>query len=105
MKTTMMAGVCLLALVLIFTIAECGPSQEKRQTSCDEALKNCIAICEQAADAGGNDAALTQCKESCETAHDVCSGGEGSGGATTIAGATIVSTISALLVAVASAMN
>ena len=31
MKTTMMAGVCLLALVLTFTIAEGGHSQGKRQ--------------------------------------------------------------------------
>ena len=128
MKTTIMAGVCLLALVLTFTIAECGTSQEKRQTSCNELLQNCIAICERA---GANDAVTTQCKENCETAYE-CSGGNDDGngsddddgngsdddddnyddddddegsGATAIAEATIFSTISALLVAVASAMN
>ena len=43
----MMAGVCLLALVLTFTIAECGPSQEKRQESptqtplCQECVREC----------------------------------------------------------------
>ena len=47
MKTTMMAGVCLLALVLTFTIVECGPSQEKRQQSptgtpfCERCVKDC----------------------------------------------------------------
>ena len=96
MKTTMMAGVFLLALVLTFTIAECGPSEEKRQTSCNkELLKNCLTACEQSA--GGNDDFLTQCRENCETAY----GCEDSG-ATAMAGATI---FSALLVAVASAMN
>ena len=119
MKTTMMAGVCLLALVLTFTIAECGPSQEKRQESpqepsCNEILQNCITACEQVADAGASDATVTQCKENCNTAYNVCSGANGpdddddddeGSGATAIAGATIFSTISALLVAVASAMN
>ena len=107
----MMAGVCLLALVLTFTIAECGPSQEKRQTSCNELLQNCIELCDRS-----GAALLPQCKENCETAYE-CSGdnddGNGSddddddegSGATTTAGATIFSTISAPLVAVASAMN
>ena len=126
MKTTMMAGVCLLALVLTFTIAECGPSQEKRQASCNkQLLQDCITACERAEAAGGSDAALTQCKEACEAAYG-CSGdddgsddGNGSdddddddddddnedSGATAIAGATIFSTISAFLVVVASAMN
>ena len=113
MKTTMMAGVCLLALVLTFTIAECGASQEKRQaTSCDEILKSCITGCERT---GGSDATVTRCKEICRT-YGTCSLSDGDGsdgdgdddegsGATAIAGATIFSTISALLVAVASAMN
>ena len=102
MKTTMMAGVCLLAMVLTFTIAECGPSQEKRQEpsyACNEEyLQDCVTGCEQSA--AGNDAILTQCEEICETTY----GCEDSG-ATAIAGATIFSTISALLVAVSSAMN
>ena len=121
MKTTITAGVCLLALVLTFTIAECGLSQGKQQqASCNEILQTCITACEQAADAGATDAALTQCKQNCDTAYNVCSGANGGGpdigdgpdgdddddsGATAIAGATIFSTISALLVAVASAMN
>ena len=123
MKTTMMAEVCLLALVLTFTIAECGPSQEKRQTataSCDNILQTCNTGCETIQ----HPQALADCKENCKTAYNVCSGAnggnfdvpdggngsdnddddEGSGG-TAIAGATIFSTISALLVAVASAMN
>ena len=122
---TMMAGVCLLALVLTFTIAECGLPQKNGQTpSCEEVLQTCMTTCQQAADAGGSDAVLPQCKESCNTAHDACSrtnggnvpdGGNGSNdddsdndedsGATAIAEATIFSTISALVVAVASAMN
>ena len=139
MKTTMMAGVCLLALVLTFTIAKSELSREKRQASCNELLKNCITACERVAAAGGSDAVLDQCKENCKTAY-MCSGGNDDGsddgnddgsddgnddgsddgnngngsdggnddegsGATAIAGATIFSTISALLVAVASAMN
>ena len=91
MKTTMMAGVCLLALVLTFTIAECGPTQEKRQASCDEIQQDCLRACDLAG--GGY---VAQCRDSC-TCED--------SGATAIAGATIFPTISALLVAVASAMN
>ena len=106
MKTTVMAGVCLLALVLTFTIAECGPSQEKRQASCDdEKLQNCIRGCETAIT--DNSQALATCKDNCNTAYDACNGANGGNdsGATAIAGATIFSTISALLVAVASTMN
>ena len=99
MKTTMMAGVCLLALVLTFTIAECGPSE---QLSCDEMRQICITRCDERYNAD-------QCKNGCvmcsfnSTSYNSTSY-EGSG-ATAIAGATIFSTISALLVAVASAMN
>ena len=113
MKTGIFVAVCL--LVLTFTIVECGISQKKRQTpSCEDVLKTCMMTCQQAFDAGGNDAVLAQCKETCNTAHDACTeanGGNGGkdddkdSGATAIAGATIFSTISALLVAVASAMN
>ena len=69
MKTTMMAGVCLLALVLTFTIAECGPSQEKRQEPsqgpiiCYKCIENCkatgkshdecVAICVHCSGGGG----------------------------------------------------
>ena len=122
MKTTMMAGVCLLALVLTFTTAECGPSQEKRQTGCtiDSDLQNCItkigqitsqttfdnAFCDECRDK------LIDYAERCtpntvqgyrDTFNRICSNEDS--GATAIAGATIFSTISALLVAVASAMN
>ena len=169
MKTGIFGAICL--LVLTFTIAECGLPQKKRQTSscddvlqtcmttcqqaadaggsdtvltecrencntahdvctgnvpdggnddasCDDILQTCMTTCQQAADAGGSEAVLTQCRENCNTAHDVCSDANGGNvpdddddnndedsGATAIAGATIFSTISALLVAVASAMN
>ena len=42
MKTTMMDGVRLLALILTFTIAECGPSQEKRQEEPSDDTIVCI---------------------------------------------------------------
>ena len=138
MKTGIFGAVCL--LVLAFTIAECGLSQEKRQTGCtpDSDLQDCIRriglITPQTA---SDNAFCNECRdelidyaERCspsvvdsykETFNRICSNegdqtpdnndndddddnDEGSG-ATAIAGATIFSTISALLVAVASAMN
>ena len=138
MKTTMMAGVCLLALVLTFTIAECGPSQEKRQAGCtlDSDLQSCITRIGQVTPETATDNVFCdECRdelldyaERCavtpnivqsykDTFNRVCDDdgdqtpdnnddnddNEGSGAA--VVGATIFSTISALLVAVASAVN
>ena len=115
MKTTMIAGVCLLALVLTFTIAECGPSQDKRQAGCttDSNLQNCITKVEQITSQTTSDNAFcNECRdelidfaERCtpgavqgyrDTFNRICS--NESSGATAIAGSTIFITISALLV-------
>ena len=122
MKTTMMAEVCLLALVLTFTIAECGLLQEKRQAECtpDSDLQNCITkIGQVTPDTTSDNVFCGECRdelidyaERCtpnvvqsynETFNMICTDDEGSGAA--LAGVTVFSTISALLVAVVSAMN
>ena len=146
MKTTMMAGVCLLALVLTFTIAECGPSQEKRQKdSCQTCLEQCkvldlvsVTKCWQFCCSGQGGAAGGGAPGGGPDGPDYDNGsddgndpnddnngsdngngpnddnngsdddklnGSGSGAALAVTGATIFTIISALLVAVASAMN
>ena len=74
MKTAMMAGVCLLALVLTFTIAECGPFQEgtnEEPSSGPITCNNCIENCKAAG------RSHEKCVEIC--AH--CSGGGDQGDA------------------------
>ena len=74
METTMMAGVCLLALVLTFTIAECGPFQEGGQEDLSQGpiiCNNCIESCK--ATGKSHD----ECVEICV----YCSGGGGQGDA------------------------
>ena len=147
----MMAGFCLLALVLTFTIAECGSSQEKRQEPpqdpCQACMEHCKAMdpasfgtCRQFCCSGQGGAAPGSGPGGGPDGPDYDNGsddgngpndgngsndsnhygsddgngsddnngsddGNGSGSGAAVAGATIFSTISALLVAVASAMN
>ena len=126
MKTGIFVAVCL--LVLTFTIVECGLSQDKRQNECtlDNDLQSCITRIGQVTPETATDNVFcNECRdelldyaERCtpnvvqsyeDTLNKVCkddknnNNKEGSGAAA-VAGATIFSTISALLVAVASAM-
>ena len=127
MKTTMMAGVHLLTLVLTFTIVECGSSQEKRQEGPTDTI-----VCITCPGGGGQGDAPGDAPSGgpgdapSGVPGDAPSGapsdgpgggphgpdddnngsdddnGSSSGAAVAVAGATI---FSALLVAVASAMN
>ena len=117
METGIFGAVCL--LVLTFTIAECGFSQEKRQTNCISTPDtDCFKRLQQIdSEITSNDVKelcgvcrdeLIEYAERCPNADIVQANRDQferlckDSGATAIAGATILSTI---LVAVASAMN
>ena len=121
MKTGIFGAVCL--LVLTFTIAECGLSQEKRQTGCtpaaDSNLQRCITRLEEfvTSQTTPDDTFCNECGDELIDYVERCPQSESvlqtyrepfnracgaDSGATAMAGATIFSTI---LVAVSSAMN